>query len=243
MRPGQAGKLGREEPNDIPQCKDLERNNPMHQYRLGVDMLEGNSAEKEKKTWEVWWTARCHGPAVCPCGQEAQWDPGVPWGRVASRSREVILPLCSALVRPHLECWVQFWASQFKTDRELLERIQQRAMKMMRGLEQLPCEERLRELGLFSLERRRLRGGLLDVYKYRKGEYQEDWARLFPVVPSVRSRGNGHKLQHRQFLLKVRKNFFTLRVAEPWHRLTRKVVWSPALETFKSSWMQLCNLL
>ena len=105
---------------------------------------------------------------------------------------------------------------------------------MIKGLEHLSYEGRLREMGFSSSKKRRLRGDLIVAFQFLKGAYRQEGEQLFTRVDGDRTRGNGFKLRQGRFRLDIRRKFFTQRVVTHWNRLLKEVVNAPSLEAFKA---------
>jgi len=130
---------------------------------------------------------------------------------------------------------VEVGGPQYEKDRGRLGRVQRRATKMMRGLQHLPYKERLRELGLFSLENRRLRGDLIAAFQDLKGAYKQEGKQLFTRVDNSRTRGNDLKLKEGRLRLDVRGKLLTERVVRCWKSCPERLwMLHPYVEVLKA---------
>ena len=137
-------------------------------------------------------------------------------------------------MRPHLEYCVQFWSPYYKKDIEKLEKIQRRVTKMIPRLRNKPYEERLEELNLFSLTKRRIRGDLIEVFKIFKGFSNLDSSKYFTIDHNNVTRNNGFKIIPRRFKSLEAKYFFFNRIVNIWNKLPSEIVNSNSIESFKN---------
>ncbi len=150
------------------------------------------------------------------------------------KNKAVILPLYISLVRPHLEYAVQFWAPHHATYIAKLEAVQRRTTKMITSLRNKSYEERLARLNLFSLEKRRLRGKIIECLKILKGFTNVDASKLFSIDNTSRTRNNRIKLICKQVQLDCTKFFFTNDVVREWNKLPPSVVQCDTKNSFKN---------
>ena len=126
---------------------------------------------------------------------------------VSYKREEVVTKLYCAYVRPHFEYCVQAWSPTCEKDCWLLERVQKRATKMIQGLSCLPYEDRLERLGMFSLRFRRLRGDLIEVFKFTKEQHPGYLKDMFEINRVTRGRGHHYKLVMKQSRTRLRVIF------------------------------------
>ena len=150
------------------------------------------------------------------------------------KSKDTIMRLYKGLVRPKLEYCVQAWCPYLKKDIAVLERVQKRATKMILGLYNLSYTDRLRECKLLPLEQRRVRGDLIQTYKFLKGFDKVNYNRFFTLHVGNRTRGHSLKLSKSRSRLDFRKNFFSQRVVNSWNKLPQSVIDAYSVNTFKN---------
>ncbi|CAM5111507.1 unnamed protein product [Natator depressus] len=177
-------------------------NNKNFSYKLGTHQLE---VMEEEKDLGVLVDHRMTMSRQCDMAvKKANAVLGCIRQGISSRDKEVLVSLYKALVRPHLEYCVQFWCPIFRKDEFKLEQVQRRATRMIRGMENLSYARRLKELGLFSLTKRRLRGDMIAIYKYIRGINTGEGEELFKLSTDVDTRTNGYKLVIGKSRLEIR---------------------------------------
>ena len=220
-------------PFNTTKCKVMHigHRNPKAEYALQGSLLEETDLEKDLGVLissDLKFSKQC-----IEAEKKAQRMLGYIKRQFGYRNKEIVLTLYNSLVRPHLEYAVQFWCPSYRKDIERLERVQARATKLIPSLRHKRYPDRLRELDLFSLETRRLRGQLIEVFKILRGFDNVDYREIFQLSEGV-TRNHGFKLELTRYNRDLCGNFFSYSICEHWNRLPAEVVNSNSVEQFKS---------
>jgi len=152
---------------------------------------------------------------------------------ISYKSTDIMLPLYKSAVRPHLEYCTTAWSPHYVKDKELIERIQHRFTRMIPEIKDLPYTERLRRLNLWTLEGRRVRADLIEVFKMINGLTNVNFEAFFEFDTNCRTRGHARKLKKNRFNRDLRQHFFTERIINIWNNLDNQTVLASSLNNFK----------
>jgi ribonuclease P/MRP protein subunit RPP40 len=210
----------------------LGKSNTKNQYKIGSDNLKSSDKERDlgvivDKTMKF---SEQVNSAVC----KANATLGMIRRSITCKNKYIVTRLYKALVRPKLEYCVQAWRPYLKKDVDKIERVQHRATRMIEECKGLSYEERLKVTGLTSLENRRTRGDMIEVFKTLKGINKIEGNRFFVMANNNRTRGHRFKLVKARCRLDIRKNFFSQRVINSWNSLPEVVVEADSVNCFKN---------
>ena len=219
---------------NLDKCKVLHLgyNNNKTNYNLGNQQLENTDSEKDLGVY-----VDSSGKFSEQCNQAvkaASSTLGIIRRHITCKSKDIVLKLYKALVRPKLEYCVQAWRPYLKRDIDNLEKVQHRATKMIRECRGLNYEDRLKCTGLLTLERRRERGDLIEVFKLIKGFDKIDHRKFFQITNNSYTRGHKYKIVKARSRLDIRSKFFSQRVVNSWNELPASVVDADSVNSFKN---------
>lgn len=207
-------------------------NNISNSYTLGNQKLK--SSNKEKDLGVIMDSSLKFSEQCSVAVKSANRTLGLIKRTIKSRGKNVLVRLYKALVRPKLEYCVQSWRPFLRKDIDSLERVQRRATKMITECKGQSYESRLKTLGLISLEDRRTRGDLIQVFKLIKGIDNVEYSTLFQLADDSRTRGHKYKIIKVRSRLEIRRQFFSQRVVNEWNKLPSLVVEAETVNCFKN---------
>jgi ribonuclease P/MRP protein subunit RPP40 len=153
---------------------------------------------------------------------------------IQNKTSKIIVRLYKGLVRPKLEYCIQAWRPFLRGNVQNLEKVQRRATRMIEECKGMKYSDRLDVSGLTSLEDRRNRGDLIEVFKMIKGISKVNYRIFFTLDANSRTRGHKYKLVKNRSRLEIRRNFFSQRVVSQWNRLPSAVVEADTVNSFKN---------
>ena len=225
---------------NVQKCKVMHvgHANPGHTYTMCNKQLE--TTEEERDIGVIMSNKLKPGPQCAQAARTAQAVLGQIGQAFHFRDRHVFVCLYKQYVSPHLEFAGQAWSPWTAADKAVLENVQKRAVRMVSGLKSADYEERLKELGMTTLEERRHQADMLYVYKILTGRENVDRSEWFTMAAeasrATRSTAHGLNIRVKHGRLEVRRNFFSVRVSAQWNEVPGVIKDMRTIDGFRAAY-------